>query len=198
MDKALERKIKAKMKGNPKVLRVMNARLAAETAFYNRERRDFADHMNQKIKKEEAKQAVKAAEAKLKEIKRKQREHEKILAVCTQARAYTAVSLGDGKPSGGTRQHQKHRFAVLDLIRSVSDLTPPQNSTWVAFTVLWDTKRRQAVDTEWGRVFAEETHQILVELLNGSMDALSKWMENERQRVLPNEGILLLPHIEFV
>ena len=80
--------------------------------------------MNQKIKKDEAKRAVKEAEAKWKDIKRKQKEHETILAVFTEARAYTPVSLGDGRPSGGTKEHQKHRFEILDRIRSVSYLTP--------------------------------------------------------------------------
>ena len=63
---------------------------------------------------------------------------------------------------------------------------------------MWDEKRREALGTTRGRVFAEETKQILVDLQNGSMDVLSKWMENERQRVLPNEECLILPPIEFV
>ena len=63
---------------------------------------------------------------------------------------------------------------------------------------MWDDKRRLALGTAWGRVFAEETKLILDYLQNGKMDVLSKWMENERQRVLPNEECLILPPIEFV
>ena len=37
---------------------------------------------------------------------------------------------------------------------------------------MWDNKRREGLNTEWGRVYAEETKQILVDLQNGSMDAL--------------------------
>ena len=52
----------------------MHARFAAEKPFYSRERRDIADHLNHKIKKEGAKQAKKASEANVKEIKGKQKE----------------------------------------------------------------------------------------------------------------------------
>ena len=59
-----------------------------------------------------------------------------------------------------------------------------------------DEKRRLALGTTWGKVFAGETKQILVDLQNGSLNVLSKWMENERQRVLPNEECLILPAID--
>ena len=85
MAKDVEKKFRAIMQGSPEVLRVLNAKIAAEAGFYNRERRDYADHMNQKKKKDEAKRAVTEAEDKLKEISRKQKEHEKILAVFAEA-----------------------------------------------------------------------------------------------------------------
>ena len=49
----------------------------------------------------------------------------------------------------------------------------------------WDEKGRNAIGIRWGHYFAEETKAILVALQNGSEDALSVWMENERQRILP-------------
>ena len=68
---------------------------------------------------------MKAAQTNVKEIRRKQKEHEKILAAMTETRAYSTASLGADKPKGGTIQNQKNRFDVLDRIRSVSYLTPP-------------------------------------------------------------------------
>ena len=131
-------------------------------------------------------------------MKRKQQENENIIAVSMEARAYPLVSLGDGRPSGGTKEHHKHRFEILDRIRSVSYLTPPQQNTWGAFKEMWDDNRRQALGVALGRVFAEETKQILTDLHNGSLNALSQWMENERQRVLPNVECLLLPGVDFM
>ena len=121
-----------------------------------------------------------------------------IFAALTEAKAYTLASLGDGKPRGGTKYNQKCRFEVLDRIRSVAYLTHPQSNTWGAFKEMWDENRRNALDTNWGRVCAEETKQILTDLHNGSLNALSQWMENERQRVLPNVECLRLPGIDFM
>ena len=63
---------------------------------------------------------------------------------------------------------------------------------------MWDDKSREAIGVTWGRVFAEETKQILDDVQNGSMEALNKWMENGRLRVLPDVDCFMLPPIEFV
>ena len=126
MARDIGKKFRASMKGHPEVLRDLNAKLAAETESYRSQRRDFADHMNQVQKKAEVKRVLKAAELKLAEIKRKQKEHQRILAVMTEQRCYSVVSLGDGRSCGGTKNHQKHRFEILDRIKSVSYLPPPR------------------------------------------------------------------------
>ena len=109
MAKDIGKKFRASMKGRP-----------CHTEYYQRERRDFADHMNQVQKKAEAKRVLKAAELKSAEIKRKRKEHHRILAVMTEARCYSTTSLGDGRVNGGFKDHQKNRFDILDRIRSVS------------------------------------------------------------------------------
>ena len=63
---------------------------------------------------------------------------------------------------------------------------------------MWDDKRRYALGTARGKTFAEETKQILVDVQNGSLDVLSKWMEDERKQVLPHAELLMLPAITFV
>ena len=152
--------------------------------------------MNQKKKKAEAMRAVKETQNQLKEIMRKKKQQERVLAAATVARAYTPASLGD-KPNGGTKDDRRCRYEVLDRMKAVAYLTPPQSDTWGAFKEMWDEKRRRALDTQWGRVFAEEMKQILTDLQNASVNALSQWMENERQRVLPNEECLILPAINY-
>ena len=86
---------------------------------------------------------------------------------------------------------------MLDRIRSVSYITTPQHSTLEVFKEMRDEKRRLALGTTWGRVFAEETKQILVDMQNGSLNVLRKWMANDRQRVLPNEECLIVAAIDF-
>ena len=105
--------------------------------------------------------------------------------------------LGDFCPFGGTKAHQKARFDILDRIRSVSKLTPPQANIWQLFKEEWDERRRKGVGIRWGSVFAEEMKQILSDLQNGSVDAFSVWMENERKRILPDAECLMLPGITF-
>ena len=96
------------------------------------------------------------------------------------------------------KEHQQRRFEVLDRIRAVSWLNPQQARYWQVFKELWDEKRRHAQGPEWGRIFAEETKHILEDMYNGDLQALSKWMEKERARVLPMEECLQMPAITFV
>ena len=192
------KRVRAKMAGKPEVRDMINASNAAEAELYRRRQEDFADLMDQRKKKAESERALKESLAKQKEIKRKQKWQEKLFAASTGARTYTLSSLGDGKAKGGTKANQKNRFDVLDRIRSVSSLTHPQLMSWVAFKEAWDEKRRNAHDLTWGRIFAEETKQILDDLHDGSLNALSQWMENERQRVLPDVECLVVPGIDFM
>ena len=192
------KRFRAKMAGKPEVRAIINASNAAEAELYRRRQEDFADLMDQRKKKAESERALKESSAKAKEIKRKLKWQEKLFAASTDARAYTLSSLGDGKPKGGTKDNQKNRFEVLDRIRPVSFLTHPQSNSWVAFKEAWDEKRRMAHDFTWGRIFAEEAKNILDDLHDGSLNALSQWMENERQRVLPDVECLMLPGIDFM
>ena len=104
-------------------------------------------------------------------------------------------SLGHGKPNGGTKENQKRRFDVLDRVRSVSDLTASQANGWQSFKELWDAKRAEVSGTEWGEVFAEEMQNVQDDLLKGHSDALSKFMEDERQRILSlrDRGVIICP-----
>ena len=45
---------------------------------------------------------------------------------------------------------------------------------------------------EWGEVFAQEMQNIQIDLLEGHTEALSKWMESERQRILSDEPVLIM------
>ena len=91
--------------------------------------------------------------------------------------------LGQGKPNGGTEEHQKHRFLVLDRLRGMACLTPPQNAYWHIFKKLWDERRKNSAGQDWGLHFAQEIEYIQFGLLDGDGEAMSKWMENERERV---------------
>ena len=125
------------------------------------------------------------------------REQERIISAITATRCITLSDLGNDKPKGGTAANMKNRFAVLDRIRSVSALTPAQATTWHAFKEMWDERRKNALGHKWGKTFAEETKQILDDVQRGFPDALSRWMEDERLRILPDAQCLFLPAIEF-
>ena len=193
-----EKKLKVQLKGHPDVLRVMAAKVAADNSYYKQRRLEFADAVQQKQKHNEAKQALKRIKEDLQEIKRKTREHAKRMHAVTAARVYTLQDLGDGKLNGGTKEHMRNRFAVLDRIKSVNCLTPPQNETWEAFKNMWDQRRKTVHSHEWGKIFAEKTKQVLDDVENGVPDALSKWMETERLLMMPHVQCLRVPAIEFV
>ena len=62
---------------------------------------------------------------------------------------------------------------------------------------MWDERRRKAHNTEWGKLFAQETKHVLDDVQKGVQDALSMWLEAERKRILPDAECLFLPQIEF-
>ena len=62
---------------------------------------------------------------------------------------------------------------------------------------MWDERRRNFHGLEWGKLFAQETKHVLDDVQNGVPDALSRWMEDERIRILPDAECLFLPQIEF-
>ena len=89
----------------------------------------------------------------------------------------------------------------MDRARSVAYLTPPQATCWQSFKELWDAKRAEVSRTEWGEVFAEEMQNIQDDLLKGHSDALYKFykfMEDERQRILSHEPVLIMPQITWL
>ena len=131
------------------------------------------------------------------ELREKAKEQERIISAIAATRCMTLSDLGHDKPKGGTNDNKKNRFTVLDRIRSVSALTPAQATTWHAFREMWDERRKNVLGHTWGKTFAEEAKQILDDVQRGVPDALSRWMESERIRILPDAQCLFLPAIEF-
>ena len=150
--------------------------------------------MKQVIMREEQAELreIHAAMQALREARKKLRKVKKIIASIEETRAYTLESFGKGMPNGGTKDHRKNRFQVMDRVRSVACLTPPQATCWQSFTELWDAKRAEVSGTEWGEIFAQEMRNLQIDLLEGDSEALSKWMESERQRILSDEPVLIM------
>ena len=46
---------------------------------------------------------------------------------------------------------------------------------------------------EWGKTFAENMHDVLVNMLHGDSDAFSKFVKKETDRVLLGTGALVAP-----
>ena len=116
----------------------------------------------------------------------------------TETKSFTIQSLGYGKQNGGTKENRANRFHVMDRVRSVAYLTPPQATCWQSFKELWDAKRAEVSGQEWGQVFAQEIQNIQNDLLNGHTEALSKFMENEKKRILSNEPVLITPQVTWI
>ena len=112
-----------------------------------------------------------------------------------ETKIYTLESLGNGRPNGRIQDHKSNRLKIMDRVRSVACLTPAQATCWQSFKELWDAMRAEVSGPEWGEVFAQEMVNIQVDLLEGHTEALSKFMEDERQRILSHEPVLLMPQI---
>ena len=86
----------------------------------------------------------------------------------------------------------------MDRVRSVAYLTAAQATCWQSFKELWDARRAEVSGPEWGEVFAQEMKNLLNDLLRRDSDALSKFIENERKRILSNEPVLIMPQITWL
>ena len=116
------------------------------------------------------------------------------------AGVHALSQLGQGKKNGGTKDHQKNRFDVLDRVRSVSELSESQAVQWVPFRIAWDEKMAYLHQENWGRVFSEMAMALLNDLSEKKADALSVFLDDEKQRVLGDVPMLCLPgapHVEL-
>ena len=114
------------------------------------------------------------------------------------ASGYTTESLGAGHPMGGTQRQMHRRYEVLNKLRTCAFLSFTQRDCWTPFCQMWDKKMREEHKTEWGMRFAEYRKHIMTSLQTGDGMALSRFMENERLRVLANEVCLIMPAIDFM
>ena len=112
------------------------------------------------------------------------------------SKAYSLSQLGDGRKNGGAKDHQKHRFEVLDRLRAVGEISVEQAGQWVAFRTAWDEKLAAVHNEDWGRIFSEMIHALFNDLSSpGSENALSAFIESEKLRVLGDVPMLCVPGV---
>ena len=112
------------------------------------------------------------------------------------SKAYSLSQLGDGRKNGGTKDHQKHRFEVLDRLRAVGDVSLEQAGQWVAFRTAWDEKLAAVHNEHWAQYFSEMVQALFTDLSKpGSENALSVFIEREKIRVLGDVPMLCLPGV---
>ena len=109
------------------------------------------------------------------------------------AKAFTLTQLGQGRKRGGTLAHEKNRVEVLERVREVAELSHQQTCHWEFVKRAWDEKMAEAHGINWGQLFAEIVKKLLDDIAAGKTDALSLFMETERQRVLGVVPALVIP-----
>ena len=117
---------------------------------------------------------------------------EAVVTALTNQKAFSVEMLGQGKPNGGNKEHRLNRYEVLERVRRVATLTEDQKGQWDFFKTQWDATQASAVGAEWGKTFAENMHDVLVNMLHGDSDAFSKFVKSETDRVLKGNGVLAL------
>ena len=127
--------------------------------------------------------ALQEAQTKLKKARTEQEQAEAVVTAMLAAKGFSVSMLGQGRKKGGTQQHQKNRFEVLDRVRQVAELSPEQTGHWKYFKTTWDEEMAEAHGEDWGQLFAEIVQQLLNDLLDGKTNALSVFMEDEKKRV---------------
>ena len=162
--------------------------LQAEEATFRIARMQHQEKMTLKKEKEAAIRALKEADASLKQATKDRRRDEKVAMAMVAAKAFTLPQLGQGRKLGGNMAHQKHRRDVLERVREVAEMSPQQTCHWDLFKRVWDETMAETHGINWGKFFAEIVQNLLGDIYAGKTDALSLFMEKERQRVL---GVVL-------
>ena len=108
-------------------------------------------------------------------------------------KTFTPVMLGQGQKKGGSAQYQKARQEALNRVRSCATLSPDQQNDWKFFTTNWDSRMAEEKGEDWGGLFAEILQNILDELEEGHLEALSEFMHEESTRILGQVETLRVP-----
>ena len=82
---------------------------------------------------------------------------------------------------------------VLDRIRRAAELSARQTGAWDFFKTSWDRAMADSHREHWAELFAQFTQNIINDLMHGTSNALSVFMDNETRRVLPEIPALAVP-----
>ena len=82
---------------------------------------------------------------------------------------------------------------VLDRIRRAAELSARQTGAWDFFKTSWDREMANMHREQWAELFAQFTQNIINDLMHGTSNALSVFMDNETRRVLADIPILQAP-----
>ena len=112
----------------------------------------------------------------LMELKHVREEKKRVEAVVTATYivgSYTSAELGQQREHGGTEEHQKNRFDVLDLVRSVGVLSESQAGQWELFKALLDKAMIELVHENWGKFCKRRLIALLGELREQQLDEVN-------------------------
>ena len=190
---AEKRKARTLLQQDPSVGQALSDRLSGENLeyarkriAYNKERLASAEQKKAKQEWEELKKQTTAIQTQLRQAK-------SLLDCITQVKHFSPEMLGNGKAHGGPKKCRDLRFEVLDrLLAHAAPLSPQQKNDWRWFKEEWDAAMVKEHDKSWGEVFAGMIQNLLNELENGDMSAVSNFMYNETVRVLSQVPTLVL------
>ena len=94
---------------------------------------------------------LKDAVAQLAKITKEQKVVAAVVTAMEAAKGYSLPMLGQGKKGGGTQQHQKARFEVLDRLRQVAEVSPEQTGQWTFFKTSWVHEMADLHQANWGQ-----------------------------------------------
>lgn len=190
-----EKKFRQRIRGDAGVDKALRASLEADEAMAQQRRLDFQEMCEQKRQKANADQEIKQAAAKLKRVRKENRQAEAVVAAREAVKSFSPAMLGHGKKKGGTDKYQKARHEVMTRVRAIAELSLDQENDWQYFSSTWDETRAEAHGEEWGQLFAEIMQNVVNELQEGNATALSEFMRRETERILGDVGVLIIPGV---
>ena len=124
-------------------------------------RLEFQESCQLKRQQKATKIELEKAAAKLREVRKANREAEDIGAVVTAVKSFSLPMLGQGQRNGGGAAFEKARRDLMNRVRGIAMLSDSQKNDWQHFQSTWDQKLAEAHGADWAELFAQITQNAL-------------------------------------
>ena len=189
-----ERRASGRKQENPEVAAAMRSAQEHELALEAKRRASVELALREGERAKKSLKTIREEQAKLEKQRMALHRASTLVESMNALKSFDTKDLGHTHRRGGTAEHVRTRMQVMDRIKARgAPLPPEQANDWEWFKRKWDSARIGALHEKrrdsWGATFKDIMRELLREMKNGRMDAVSRWM------ALESRAYLLMPSL---